>query len=52
MACGTLFEAKRANPHGYLAARLSVRPYFAVRKMLPGRVWQRLVGQPAIRIGT
>ena len=52
MACGTPFEPKRANPHGYLATRLAVTPYFALRKMLPRRVWQPLVGQPARRIGT
>ena len=49
-ACGTPFEPKRTNPHGYLAARLAVKPYFALRKMLPGRVWQPLVGQPAMWI--
>ena len=32
--CGT----KKTNPHGYLAARLAVTPYFALRKMLPGGV--------------
>jgi hypothetical protein len=51
-ACGTPFEPKRTNPHGYLAARLAAKLYFALRKMLPGRVWQPLVGQLRMRIGT
>ena len=38
MACGAPFEPKGTNPHGYLATRLAVTPYFALRKMFPGRV--------------
>ncbi len=50
VACGTPFDPKTTNPRGYLAASPVVTPYFALRKMFPGRVWQPLVGQPAIRI--